>query len=353
MESVLALSLGIKGGSIIYGAKIIEGLTCPVTVITAKDAVVQPQVEHQEWLAHRSSKEFLLFSVTLLPWYLLRLTGDLIRGKYSALYLPYLHFWSVFFILLFKLFGKKVIITVHDGVLHGKNKTIPGIQVLTNACIKLADELIFLSEYVMQGVKSELTPQGNYHLIPHGLIVPNKLNTSPRKHPARPTILFFGKVLPSKGIENLIAAISRLPSDSYHRLQIVGKHFYPLVAKESSQLEIVDRFVSESEISEFFNQADILVLPYTAASQSGVVTIGIAASIPIVCSMVGGLKEQLNPAEAVFVEPNPEEIAKGILQLINNPELYETISTNLQQKQQQLSWNAIANKVEKAILNHF
>ena len=352
MESVLALSLGIKGGSIIYGAEIIQRLTCPVEAIAARGAVVQPKMPHREWLAHRNSKEFMLFSIFLLPWYLVRLSLDLLQGRYCALYLPYLHFWSIFFIGLFKFFGKKVIITVHDGVLHGKNKTIPGIQLLTNTCIKLADELIFLSDYVRQGVKTELDPLGNYHLIPHGLIIPNsQLEMAPREHPTRPKILFFGKVLASKGIENLIQACLELPTDKYDRLQIVGKHFYPLQVPDSPQIEVVDKFVAEAEISNYFNDADILVLPYTAASQSGVVTIAIAACLPMVCSQIGGLKEQLTPEEAVFVEPNSAAIKQGILQLISDRERYATISQNLHYKQAQLSWLTITDRVEQVIVS--
>ena len=55
----------------------------------------------------------------------------------------------------------------------------------------------------------------------------------------------------------------------------------------------------------FVSAADILVLPYTRASQSGVAHIGIAYGLPIVATKVGGLIEGLGSYEGTrFIAPS-------------------------------------------------
>jgi glycosyltransferase involved in cell wall biosynthesis len=352
MKPVLILSLGVRGGSLVYAQEIIDRLSIEKTVIVSANSDVKVPSFDYQWITHKNSYEFLFYSLTLLPIYLLKIIYDLTRARYSALYLPYLHFWSIFFILVFKVFGKKSVITVHDGILHGKNG-ISLIQNLTNLCIRVSDELIFLSEHVKIGVQEKLAPKGNLYVIPHGLIVPLGLEQHFRNHKVNPNLLFFGKVLRSKGIENLISAVLGIEETKYNKLFIVGKHYYYLDRDiDSNKIIFVDTFVQENEIANFFNNANILVLPYTEASQSGVVTIGIAACIPMICTRVGGLKEQLDSgSEAIFVDPETNSIRDGILNLIENKELYESISMNLQKKQNNLEWKTIAISIEKVILS--
>nr|MDJ0636510.1 hypothetical protein [Xenococcaceae cyanobacterium MO_188.B29] len=251
--SVLILSLGTRGGSLVYAQEIIDRLNLDKIVIVSSDSLVKRPHFHRQWKTHRSLPEFILLSVTVLPIYLIQITYELAINKYSALYLPYIHFWSLFFIVLFKLFGKKTVITVHDGVLHRKNG-IPIIQILIDRCILMADELIFLSEYVKTGVEKQLHPKGSASVIPHGSIVPIGLQQITRKYTQKPNLLFFGKVLRSKGVENLITAIKQIDPNLYNQLSIVGKHYYPVdIAIDRKKIVVVDRFIPETEIADFFN----------------------------------------------------------------------------------------------------
>lgn len=349
--SVLILSLGTRGGSLVYAQEIIDRLNLNKTVIVSSNSLVKRPYFNRKWKTHRSLLEFIFLSLTVLPLYLIQITYELAINKYSVLYLPYIHFWSLFFIVLFKLFGKKTVITIHDGVLHSKNG-IPIIQIMINRCILMADQLIFLSEYVKESVEKEIKPKGSAFVIPHGSIVPVGLSKVPRTYTEKPNLLFFGKVLPSKGVENLVAAIEQISPNLYNQLLIVGKHYYDLNLKiNNSKIVVIDHFIPEDEIAIFFNQADILILPYIQASQSGVATIGIAACLPIVATKTGGLTEQLEEnKEGIFVESNPDSIARGILTLINDKNLYETISKNLNNKiHNNMTWQNISNLVAHVI----
>jgi glycosyltransferase involved in cell wall biosynthesis len=136
-------------------------------------------------------------------------------------------------------------------------------------------------------------------------------------------ILFFGLLRPYKGVTNLIEAFESLPADvrSQVHLFIVGEswedHASVLRAQQSEyhdQITIVHRYVSDDEISLYFSAADVMVIPYTRASQSGVAHIGMAFGLPIIASKVGGLVESLGMYKGTwFVEPGkPEELVRAL-----------------------------------------
>jgi glycosyltransferase involved in cell wall biosynthesis len=126
-------------------------------------------------------------------------------------------------------------------------------------------------------------------------------------------ILFFGLLRPYKGVKYLIKAFERLPNDILEdsRLLIVGetwedKESIKLIdqSRYSDKITVVNRYVSDDEVSLYFSASDVVVLPYTRASQSGVAHIAMAFGLPIVASYVGGLRESLSKYKGtIFVKP--------------------------------------------------
>ncbi len=119
-------------------------------------------------------------------------------------------------------------------------------------------------------------------------------------------ILFFGLLRPYKGVKYLIKAFESLPDSirQESRLVIAGEawedKYSVKMAKNSlyaTKITVIDRYLEDREISLLFSASDLLVIPYTRASQSGVAHIAMSFGIPIVASEVGGLVESL-----VFVQ---------------------------------------------------
>jgi len=127
-------------------------------------------------------------------------------------------------------------------------------------------------------------------------------------------ILFFGLLRPYKGVSQLVRAFERLPSAVLNNsvLLIAGEAWEDQesldLIKKSPALENIrleNRYIADEDIPLFFSAADILVLPYTRASQSGVAHIGIAYGLPIVATKVGGLIEGLGSYEGTrFIAPS-------------------------------------------------
>ncbi len=342
---ILALSLGRYGGCVRYATEIIDALNLPCdTYISTFTTEKKPQNSRTVW-TYKNRFQFVLNSLFVLPFLWFKIMWDAWRKSYSAVYFPYKHFWNLPFLWGFKWLGRKTVMTIHDGFLHdGDGNKLE--QWLVRKCVQQADELIFLTDFVQKEVQENIGFKAKSSVIEHGMF-DMYVRREARTHSPKPRLLFLGRIGKYKGVDMLIEAVNQLPQDSYEQLCIAGKMWYDLkVDTTNAKLKIQDKWLEEQEMTDLLRSHDILILPYKAASQSGVVMMGVAAAIPMICTKVGGLQEQLSETEALFVEPNVAALREGILQLINDPLLYQNISEQLLRKQEDLSWKNIARRIE-------
>jgi glycosyltransferase involved in cell wall biosynthesis len=142
--------------------------------------------------------------------------------------------------------------------------------------------------------------------------------------------LFFGLLRPYKGVIHLIHAFERLPADITRKslLLIVGETWEDRESAEAASLSpvadrirMVGRYVSDEEVPIYFSAADVLVLPYTRASQSGVAHIGISYGLPVIASRVGGIAESLDGYEGTrFVPPRDEASLTWMMEQVYHDE---------------------------------
>jgi glycosyltransferase involved in cell wall biosynthesis len=147
-------------------------------------------------------------------------------------------------------------------------------------------------------------------------------------------ILFFGLLRPYKGVKYLIKAFEQLPPDLLENSQllIVGEAWEDTeslqraaLSPAGSHITLVNRYVGDDEVSTYFSAADVLVIPYTRASQSGVAHIGMAFGLPVIASDVGGLSESLRKySGTVFVRPeDPGELSEALVRVLSEPGAFE------------------------------
>ena|ERR1700722_15650212 len=84
----------------------------------------------------------------------------------------------------------------------------------------------------------------------------------------------------------------------------------PLRASASANVRFVARFVGEEELRAYFERADLVVLPYLQADQSGVLFTALAFGKPLLLSDVGGFPEMAS-TDAVRVVPAGDARALG------------------------------------------
>jgi glycosyltransferase involved in cell wall biosynthesis len=137
-------------------------------------------------------------------------------------------------------------------------------------------------------------------------------------------LLYLGLVRPFKGVEDLVAAFSGLDRADAERfrLTIVGETWEGWTAPDEAigrsphadLIERVDRYVTDTELTEYFARADAVVLPYHRSSASGPLQIAMSAGLPVVVTSVGGLLEAVSDYPgALLVPPRDFRALRGAL----------------------------------------
>lgn len=323
-----------RTGCIPYATKMVNTLVeYDKFIFVSSFSPEQLPKDNHKIITYRNRLEFVISTVLILPFLLLSIVYLILFKNYKKAYFPVFHHWNPFIIQICKWLNVEIIFTVHDGILHiGEQRVWE--QKLLNYCIRKAEKLIFLSNHVESITKKQIGFTAKSALIPHPILKLNKKPIRKRQLPANPGILFLGRIVEYKGVDLLIEAVEDVREVELGRITIAGRDYSGKYPPENSNGKInwIGRWLAENEMLELIEQHDILVLPYREASQSGVLTMGIAQAIPMICTKVGGLMEQLTSEEALFVEPSVKDIKSGIVKLGTDQVLYEKIHANLLKK---------------------
>lgn len=153
-------------------------------------------------------------------------------------------------------------------------------------------------------------------------------------------ILFFGRWEDYKGIDVLIDA-EPLISQRVPNLKIVlaGEGRLSLSALQPKMVhpehfEIRNYSIPDEEVPELFKTADVVVLPYREATQSGPLHIAGTFARPSVVSRVGAMPEVVQDGETgILVTPGDvQELSEAVCRLLENPEEAQRMGENAHQK---------------------
>ena len=145
--------------------------------------------------------------------------------------------------------------------------------------------------------------------------------------PSQRYLLFFGLVRAYKGLDLLLEAFADVRLAAMPLKLLVVGEFYDekqsyLDLMQRLQLEnrvvLVDRYVPDDAVKDYFNAADIVVQPYKSATQSGVTQVAYHFEKAMLVTDVGGLKE-IVPPEVGYVTPTePSAIADALCDFFLN-----------------------------------
>ena len=95
-------------------------------------------------------------------------------------------------------------------------------------------------------------------------------------------------------------------------------------------IEVRDAFATHLDCAKLFAEADILVLPYIEASQSGVLMIAMAFALPVVATRVGEMGSVVEATgNGLLVTPNSHTaLAEAVIRMARNPQLRAAFSHN-------------------------
>lgn len=224
-----------------------------------------------------------------------------------------------------------LVITIHDPKYHsGDRESKKTPQWVMDLGFRQADHVIVHGEKLANTVGHLFGIESNrIHSIPH--VAMGNMSDQGQLNSVQTDsnlILFFGRIWDYKGLKYLIEAepiITREFPNAKIMIAGEGDDFQ----KYRSQMVNPDSFIvhnswiSDDQRAEFFSQAGVVVLPYTDATQSGVVPVAYNFRKPVVATDVGALSDCVSHGKTGLLVPpkDPGALAEAILQLLRNPAL--------------------------------
>jgi len=171
-------------------------------------------------------------------------------------------------------------------------------------------------------------------------------------------LLFFGFVRRYKGLDVLLEALPRVRARRDVTLVVAGEFYEPVAATRDriarlgleGAVRLLDRYIPDEEVGALFAAADCAVLPYRAATQSGVVLAAYAAGCPVISTRVGGLPEVVEEGVTGHLVPpeDPEALAQAILEFFarGGRARYEP---GVRAAAERYSWSAVTDALEALV----
>lgn len=259
------------------------------------------------------------------------------------------HLWNALLVPALRKGGAANCLVVHDARPHaGDNYAIRHLMIRND--IRQADLVFTLSE----AVRNDLVERFHCRAERVGLssIGPFRYGDPLDRHDRQLgeppyQLLFFGRLLPYKGLSGLIQAMRLLDERKIPvKLRVVGDGSVGLPYLPDC-VELDRRWVPESEIPSIFGNADLVILPYQEASQSGVIPIAQHLGVPVLVTPVGGLLEQVDYGRRGYVteDSTPDALAAAIEEVLLDPQGYAHMSAMALQSDSDRQWASIADEI--------
>jgi len=340
-----------------------------VTVVTYRDGDV-PYFEDNDGVKVHRVDNFMIASNNFIDWILqlnfnmIARVGEIIakEGNFDVIHA---HDWLV-------AYAAKTLKVAHNTPMIS---TIHATEAGRNSGIR-TDEQRYINdtEWMLTYESSEVIVNSNYmkselqrlfglpfekiNVIPNGVNL-TSFNNVYRDYDFRrrfamdneKIILFMGRLVYEKGIQNLIAAMPKI-LDRYHdtKLVIAGKGgMMDELKQEVNALGINEKvyfagYLNSNDVKKMYKCADISVFPSTYEPFGIVAIEAMLSGTPVVVSDIGGLNEIVEHGVNGMKSyaGNPNSLADSILNLLFDHKLCDDVVKNAKAKvKAEYNWNKI------------
>lgn len=285
-------------------------------------------------------------------WMMYRLSRRIAQFQPDVVHVTAWYPWLTLSRLFFRQF--RMIATVHDVHRHpGDAETWPLPDLLYRWQWRGANQIIvhattakeeLMREHQIAADKINVIPIGAYDLYQQkgGAVFPEQPHT----------LLFFGRIWAYKGLQHLIEAeplIAREIPDVKIIIAGAGEAFekYEQMMVNKDHFVVHNYRIPDEKVSELFQTAGVVVLPYLEASQSGVIPVAYAFGKPVVATTVGGIPDIVTHGQTGYLVPpgDTASLAQAIITLLKDEEQRQAMGRRaLEKSQTELSWTDVAQK---------
>ena len=305
--------------------------------------------------------EPLLDSIGPLSWIrtffaIRKYQADLVVFKY---WMPFFAPPYAVISFLARLFTKTKIVYLCDNIIPHERRIED--RLLTRIGLWNVHYFIVQSKIVKNDLL-EFRPNAIYKEVPHTVY---EIFSTPftreqaRKHfklsAKEKVILFFGYVRKYKGLHHLLDAMPLVLKQLKVKLLIAGE-FYDDEHQYREQIKklwlndfvaVHGDYIPNEQVGLFYHAADVVVLPYISATQSGIIQIAYHYDKPVITTDVGGLPEVVDQGKTGFIVPseNVDALTEAIVKFFKVQNKIN-FTKNISEYKKQFSWDRMAEEIE-------
>lgn len=221
------------------------------------------------------------------------------KQHFDVIFFETLHAWNLAIMMRCHKKETKIFQMIHDLIPHQGDKQEKSVNLMNKAVCKLADYIVLANKkYVPKVTELYKVPSNRVFFVDMWRRFPKY--TEPRY---TKNALFFGRMNPYKGIDNLLKIAKLCPEIHFDVVGRVDPQVQSYVDEliKLPNVSMNNGYVSDDEMAQSFINADWIVLPYNTATQSGVVIDGYRYGRPSIAFNVGAISEQIDDGNSGYL----------------------------------------------------
>jgi len=281
---------------------------------------------------------------TLAPWTFYAL-GRRARG-FDAIVLPWwVAFWAPYYLLVLAGLRRRarVVFVCHNVIEHEPSAVK---RAATRAVLSRGDAFVVQSREEAERLRElvgpraiAVSPHPPYDVFDCGRYTRASARASLGIAPDDEVVLSFGFIRPYKGIDVLLAAMPAvIAARPRARLLVVGEVWgddAKLRAAAGERCTLVLEYVPNEDVERYVKAADVMALPYTSGSGSGIAQIALAMRVPVVATAIGTFTDVLD-RDRLVPPGDPAALAAALVEALAHPRPVEAPHA---------SWDALAETI--------
>lgn len=190
-------------------------------------------------------------------------------------------------------------------------------------------------------------------MIPNGVDTARFTPAEHREEGGPVHLVFVGRVVHQKGLDVLLAALSKLPAEAEYALTIVGDG--PLrgaLTEQAAALGVLPRmrfagWAGREEMPELLRRADLFVFPSRDEGMPNAVLEAMAAGLPVVATRISGNEEVVVDGETGLLVPpdDPDALAGALAGLLTDAARRRRLGAAGRERVcREYSWRSVAER---------
>ncbi len=263
--------------------------------------------------------------------------------------------------ILLKIFGKRIVFTPHD-IVH--NKKYPLSNTITSILYTISNRIIIhnnanlepiIKRFKLKPEKINVIPHGGYEYFVNGKVTMSHARRRFGLSENHRILLFFGNIKPNKGLHILINSLPLIAENVDNvRLIIAGRlcggiteeWLFGLIKEKGISDIVIPKleFIPEEMTTFYYMASDIVVLPYTEISESGVLRFAQTCGRPVMCSDLKEFKETVVQGETgyLFKQDDHVDLARQVTKVFSSGQLEQIGDNARRQAKEHYNWKKIA-----------